>query len=338
MNYVISPLQAPTDQAVVKPKQDVSHFLAEIGFRELFLSRYVNYNDENWRSEILGMISTVRRGDVVIYQTPTYAVPEVEAAVVELVHNQQAKLVAFVHDVEYLRFPQWYDASNNLQFLKSFDALIVGTKAIAERLRQDGVDIPMIPSGPWAYQQPIAYRTPQFSHTLHYAGNLVEWKAGFLQNVDPALHIKVYGSADGEPNLPVQPAASVELLGSYHQEELGLALNDGFGLIWDADRYDHFADYSKLCMSHKFSLYLSLGLPIVTYADSAIGQYVKDNGLGLVVDSLQALPAALAAVDEAQYAALVDHIKPFSDLIRHGRHNQLAALQAVLAVSHALPF
>ncbi|RND37264.1 hypothetical protein FAM18099_00948 [Lacticaseibacillus paracasei] len=51
MNYIISPLQAPTDQATLKPKMDVAHFFGELGFRELFLSRYVNYNDENWRSE-----------------------------------------------------------------------------------------------------------------------------------------------------------------------------------------------------------------------------------------------------------------------------------------------
>lgn len=338
MNYIISPIQAPTDQAVLKPKMDVSHFLAEIGFHELFLSRYVNYNDENWRSEILGMIATVRRGDVVVYQTPTYAVPEVEDAVVELVHNQHAKLIAFVHDVEYLRFPQWYDRAHNLQFLKSFDALIVGTAAIRDQLQQDGVDLPMIPSGPWGYQQPIAYRAPKFSHTLHYAGNLVAWKGGFLQNVDASLKIKVYGSADGEADLPYTPAPNVELLGSYHQEELGLALQDGFGLIWDADQNDHFSDYAKVCMSHKFSLYLSLGLPIVTYAQSAIGQYVKANGLGIVVDSLTELPAILAGVDEAQYAALVNRVATMSDLVRTGRHNQLAALQAVLAVSHALPF
>lgn len=75
MNYIISPLQAPTDQATLKPKMDVAHFFGELGFRELFLSRYVNYNDENWRSEILGMISTVGEGDVVFFQIPTYAEP-----------------------------------------------------------------------------------------------------------------------------------------------------------------------------------------------------------------------------------------------------------------------
>ncbi|MBG1274148.1 galactofuranosyltransferase [Lacticaseibacillus paracasei] len=338
MNYIISPLQAPTDQATLKPKMDVAHFFGELGFRELFLSRYVNYNDENWRSEILGMISTVGEGDVVFFQIPTYAEPVVEEAVVELVHNQKAKIVAFVHDVEYLRFPQWYDKAYNLQFLGSFDGLIVGTNIIKEKLAEDGITIPMVPSGPWGYVQPIQYRRPTFSTNIHYAGNLVDWKGGFLKNVPEGLHLKVYGSADGNLDLPYPLSPAVDHLGTFHQEELGLALNNGYGLIWDADTDDHFADYSKICMSHKFSLYLSLGLPIITLAQSAIGKYVNENGLGIVVDSLDNLPNIINGITEDDYNHLVDKVADVSELIRTGRHNQLAALHALLAVKHTLPF
>ncbi|MDK7183245.1 galactofuranosyltransferase [Lacticaseibacillus rhamnosus] len=338
MIYVISPLQLPTDEATLKAKTDVAHFFGEIGFRELFLSRYVKWNDEHWRSEILGMISTVGEEDVVIYQIPTYADPEVESAVVELVHKQKAKIIAFVHDVEYLRFPDQYDKNQVIGFFNSFDGLIVGTEIVKQRLAEDGVNVPMIPSGPWGYVQPIAYRRPTFSQNIHYAGNLVPRKAGFLQNVPDGLHFKVYGSADGNPDLPYSLSSSVEYLGSHRQEELGLALNNGYGLLWDADTENKMDPYSKINMTHKFSLYLSVGLPVIAYNQSAIGRYVNANGLGIVIDSVENLPNIIQGITEDDYNHIVDKVASISGLIRSGRHNQMAALQAVLAVKGSMPF
>ncbi|KAB1969079.1 galactofuranosyltransferase [Lacticaseibacillus casei] len=338
MEYIISPLQPDTDQATIKAKMDTAYFYGKIGFHNLFLSRYVFWNDKHWRSEILGMIATVTKGDVVIFQIPTYAEPEVEEAVVELVHKQGALIVAFVHDVEYLRFPDSYNKQEVLKFLKSFDGLIVGTKLVKDQLASDGVSIPMIPSGPWGYHQAIAYRRPKFSQTLHYAGNLVERKAGFLKNVPADLNIKVYGSADGDTKLPYSLAESVEYLGSYRQEELALALNDGYGLIWDADTENHFDPYARINMTHKFSLYLSVGLPVIAFNQTAIGRYVSENGLGIAIDSLDNLPNIMAGITEDDYNQLVDKVANISNLIRTGRHNQMAALQAVLAVKGTLPF
>ena len=338
MNYIISPLQPQTDQATIKPKMDIAYFFGKIGFRELFLSRYVSWNDENWRSEILGMIATVDEGDVVIYQIPTYAAPEVEEAIVELVHKQKAKIVAFVHDVEYLRFPDQYDKAEVLRFLSSFDGLIVGTERVKSQLTADGITIPMVPSGPWGYRQPIEYRRPTFSQNIHYAGNLVTRKGGFLQNVPEGLHLKVYGSADGDVNLPYSLADSVEYLGSYRQEELALALNNGYGLLWDADTDNHFDDYARINMTHKFSLYLSMGLPVIAFNQSAIGKYVNEQGWGLGIDSLDNLPNLLAGITEDDYNHLVDKVADVSSLIRNGVHNQMAALQIVLAVKGTMPF
>lgn len=338
MNYVLSPMQPATDQATIKAKMDVAYFFGKLGFRELFLSRYVKWNDEHWRSEILGLIGSIGIGDVVIYQIPTYADPEVENAVVELVHKQKALIVAFVHDVEYLRFPGSYDKDQIINCLNSFDGLIVGTEVVKERLAADGITVPMIPSGPWGYVQPIGYRRPAFSQDIHYAGNLVERKAGFLKNVPDGLHIKVYGSADGDTNLPYSLANSVEYLGSYRQEELGLALNSGYGLLWDADTENRFDDYAKINMTHKFSLYLSLGLPIIAYNKSAIGRYVNENELGIVIDSVDNLPNIIQGITEDDYNHLANKVQNISELIREGRHNQMAALQALLAVKGALPF
>ncbi|MCI1987398.1 MAG: galactofuranosyltransferase [Lactobacillus sp.] len=336
--YSVTPMQMPTDQAVIKPKEDVAILLAQAGITPLYYSRYVSWNDDNWASQIKGMLATVVAGDVVIYQTPTYAAPEVEAMIISQTHEQGAKIIGFVHDVEYLRYPQSYNREEGVAFLNSFDALMINTKQMRDQVVDSGVTVPIVEVGPWGYVQPFPKRRPQFSKDIHYAGNLVEWKAGFLQNLPADLHVLLYGSADGDDNLGFDLAPGVERMGSYSQEKLAMALDHGFGLIWDCSSNDEYNPYALINMPHKFSLYMSLGLPVIANANSAIGTFVQANGVGIVVNTMAELAERMAALDEDEYNAIADRVAVMSDLVRTGRHLQLGALNAVLTVNNVVPF
>lgn len=336
--YSITPMQMPTDQAVIKPKEDVAILLAQAGIRPLYYSRYVSWNDDHWASQIKGMLATVVKDDVVIAQTPTYAAPEVETMIVDQTHEQGAKIVGFVHDVEFLRYPQSYDQQAGVDFLNSFDALMINTKQMRDQVVAAGVIVPIVEVGPWGYVQPFPKRRPKFSKDIHYAGNLVEWKAGFLQNLPADLHVLLYGSADGNQDLGFELAPGVERMGSYSQEKLAMALDHGFGLIWDCNAHDEYNPYALINMPHKFSLYMSLGLPVIANANSAIGTFVQTNGVGIVVNTMADLPQRMAALDEAAYNEIADRVSVMADLIRAGRHLQLGALNAVLTVNNVVPF
>lgn len=332
MNYIISPLQAASDQAVVKPKEDVAHYLQQIGFQPLWYNRFIKFEgDGDWAGRIEGMLGPVQAGEVVIYQTPTYADITIEKYIIEAVHQRHAKIVAFVQDVEYLRYPELYPKVEWLDYLNSFDVVMVSTTPMAAAIKADGVKRPIIISGPWGYVEPMTYHQPSFSRTLHYAGNLMKWKSGFLRHVPASLDVQVYGSENGQTNLSYPLGPGVTYRGTMSQAELGLTLTNGFGLIWDEDDQGHYAAYARINQAHKFSLYLALGLPVIANRESAIGAYIEQNQVGLVIDHLTQLPDVMAAQTEATYGPLVDQVKALSALIRAGRHTQLAALKAVLA-------
>lgn len=70
MLYTVTPIQGPTDQAVIKPKEDTAVFLGNIGFLPLRYSRYIN-NEDHWETEIKGgILAPVQAGDIVIPQVP----------------------------------------------------------------------------------------------------------------------------------------------------------------------------------------------------------------------------------------------------------------------------
>lgn len=333
MLYTVTPIQGPTDQAVIKPKEDTSVFLANIGFTPLRYSRYIN-NEANWEAEIKGgILAPVKADDIVMPQVPGYAPLTVEDAFVHGTHDRGGKIIGFVHDAEYLRYPQSYDRKTWVEYLGSYDALMVNTPEERRQIIASGVTIPIVVTGPWGYVQPIGTRRPHFAKTIHYAGNLVEWKGGFMANIPAALDVKLYGSSDGNSELGYDIAASVERMGSFSQEALALAMDSGFGLVWDENSTHHYNDYALINMPHKLSLYLSLGLPVIAKKGSQVGNFVAANHVGIVVDDLEDLVPVMEAMNEDKYNQPVDLVKPMEDLIRTGRHTQLAALRAIMAVN-----
>lgn len=335
MDYIISPLQPKANMAVEKPKTDTAIFIEQVGFTRLQYSRYVFWSDKNWHSQFTGMYSGMTPNSVVIYQTPTYAGPDVESYAIQAAHEKGAKVVGLIHDVEHLRYPDSYDAEYELNFLKSFDGLIVGSHRVREILVSEGVDIPIKESGPWGYIQPFEYERPTFTKTMHYAGNLISWKAGFLAHVPEGLDVQVYGQNDSKIEPDFTPSSSITLQGPKSQQDLSLALNNGFGLIWDADEDLKYSDYMRIALSHKFSLYLSLGLPIIANRDTAIGEYVDKYNLGFTLDDIKDLKPLMDDLDESKYNQVVDSVAIMSDLVRRGRHLQQSALEMSLRVRNA---
>lgn len=333
MIYTVNPIQPESLNAAIKPKDDLAFFLEQIGIQPLYYSRWLNNQEKDYLPAVRsGVLAPIQKGDVVINQIPTYVIPEIADGIIHMTQAKGAKIVALVHDVDYLRFPKTYGLAPGVNYLNMHDLVMVWSERLEHRLRETGVTKPIVVIGPCDYRQGFELRRPKFSRDLFYAGNLIAWKAAFLAKFPANLHLDVYGSNDESSDLSFKPAPSVTKHDSLPADELAMKLNHGFGLIWDAGSDGEFNEYSRLTMPHKFSLYMSLGLPVITITDSAAGDFVRKNQLGITVDSLEELPAKLASIDEAAYERIVDRIVPMAKLIRSGRHIQAAALKAVTLV------
>ena len=277
--------------ASVKPRTDIEQFLA--GLDTQVVNVPINVNSKfskavgiSWtlsaylREAIAGM-----NPQVVYIQYPAYSAVVMDHALKILRKRSSAKIVLLVHDVESLRLsadhPEFLTAE--IRRFNSVDGLIVHNQAMADWLNDHGVMVPMSQLQLFDYVNPQRLITDAASSNICFAGNLR--KAQFLNDVPfKQLQVDVFG--DG---LTLTNSQLIDH-GSKSPDELPKYLTDRFGLIWDGDSADtcsgEYGEYLKYNSPHKASLYLSSGLPVIVWSQSALAPVVESLGVGFAVDSL----------------------------------------------------
>lgn len=222
---------------------------------------------------------------VVYIQYPAYSAVVMDHALKIIHKKSSAKIVLIVHDIESLRMsadhPEFLTAE--IRRFNSVDGLIVHNQAMADWLSNQGVTVPMSQLQLFDYINPQRLITDATSSNICFAGNLR--KAQFLNDVPfKQLQVDVFG--DG---LTLTNSQLIDH-GSKSPDELPKFLTDRFGLIWDGDSADtcsgEYGEYLKYNSPHKASLYLSSGIPVIVWSQSALAPVVKSLGVGFAVDSL----------------------------------------------------
>ena len=152
------------------------------------------------------------------------------------------------------------------------------------------------------------------------AGNLAQEKAGYLYQLPARPPYNLYGVGFDES----RALANETYFGSFLPDELPAALEGGFGLVWDGDSAETcsgvFGEYLRYNNSHKASLYLAAGFPLVVWKQSALSHFVLENGCGIAVESLHDLSQAIEQLDDKDYQDLLVNAKRIGQLIRNGSY------------------
>lgn len=152
------------------------------------------------------------------------------------------------------------------------------------------------------------------------AGNLEQEKAGYLYSLpaEPAYNLYGVGFDEG------RALENENYFGSFLPDELPAALKGGFGLVWDGESAETcsgvFGEYLRYNNSHKASLYLASGFPLVVWKQSALSHFVLEQGCGIAVDSLYDLKAIIENLSEDDYQILVKNTKRVGQEIRDGHY------------------
>lgn len=292
--------------ASVKPRTDIAQFLT--GPETQVVNVPIDVNSKfskavgiGWtlsaylREAIAGM-----NPQVAYIQYPAYSAVVMDHALKILRKRSSAKIVLLVHDVESLRMsadhPEFLAAE--IRRFNSVDGLIVHNQAMADWLSDQGVTVPMSQLQLFDYVNPQRLITDATSSNICFAGNLR--KAQFLNDV-PFKQVQVDVFGDG---LTLTNSQLIDH-GSKSPDELPKFLTDRFGLIWDGDSADtcsgEYGEYLKYNSPHKASLYLSSGLPVIVWSQSALAPIVSSLGAGLVVGSLDEIEPMLNELSEAEY-------------------------------------
>ena len=292
--------------ASVKPRADIAQFLTGPDTRVVNVPIDVNSKFSKavgigWTlSAYLREAIAGTNPQVVYIQYPAYSAVVMDHALKILRKRSSAKIVLLVHDVESLRMsadhPEFLAAE--IRRFNSVDGLIVHNQAMADWLSNQGVTVPMSQLQLFDYINPQRLITDATSSNICFAGNLR--KAQFLNDV-PFKQVQVDVFGDG---LTLTNSQLIDH-GSKSPDELPKFLTDRFGLIWDGDSANtcsgEYGEYLKYNSPHKASLYLSSGLPVIVWSQSALASVISSLGAGLVVGSLDEIEPMLNELSEAEY-------------------------------------
>lgn len=247
------------------------------------------------------------------------------------IDSKYKRKIVIIHDIISLLFSP-NDKSKikkEIEVLNKFDYVVVHNKKMEKWLIENGLTTNTVNLNIFDY---LLDDIPSIQHSNEYrlviAGNLN--KSSFLKIIDKVTkyRINAYGVCPSY-ELP----KNVDYKGSFKSDELPYHIAGDFGLIWDGQDCDtcsgNLGNYMRFNNPHKLSLFVACGLPIITWKEAAIADYVEKNDIGFVIDNLNEIDSILDNITPERYAELLANVERIRYDVIEGK-NTLNAIKKVI--------
>ena len=319
-----------------KARNDVEEIVKREGYQPLLLTVEDWYQmgtvkaQQHKAKALAQAFSQLKSGDQLLIQFPMLHHSFFTTRLVRKIQRRGVQVYFIIHDLEALRYanldtvPLKHKIRVHLQessLLKVADGVIAHNPIMKSVLVEKG-----IPEHKLVSLEIFDYLIPNYQEKdglskgqpIIVAGNLAQEKAGYLYQLPARPDYNLYGVGFDES----RALANETYFGSFLPDELPAALEGGFGLVWDGDSAETcsgvFGEYLRYNNSHKASLYLAAGFPLVVWKQSALSHFVLENGCGIAVESLHDLSQAIEQLDDKDYQDLVEKTKYIGKKIRDG--------------------
>jgi len=326
-----------------KARNDVESIVKSQGFQALILSVDNWYEMSTAKAQIhkakafSHSLNRLNEGDELLIQFPLLHHSFLTTSLVKKARRRGVKIYFIIHDLDALRFKNGQAVPLKHRILMkiqesglrgSADGIIAHNPIMKSVLVDKGIAADKIVS-----LDIFDYLIPNFqektgltkNQRIIVAGNLAQEKASYLYSLPAEPTYNLYGVGFDEN----RALANETYFGPFLPDELPAALEGGFGLVWDGDSAETcsgvFGEYLRYNNSHKASLYLASGFPLVVWKQSALSHFVLENGCGIAVESLHDLKATIDNLSDTDYQDLVENTKRVGKGIRDG-HYLLTAL------------
>lgn len=133
------------------------------------------------------------------------------------------------------------------------------------------------------------------------------------------VKFNLYGAKVDELDLICNDMVSYK--GVFQQDDLS-ALMGNWGLVWDGTSITTcdglYGKYLKYNAPHKLSLYLVANLPVIIWAEAAEAEFVRDNKLGVIVNSLYEMKSLLEKITQEEYLEMKKNVEDYAHRLRGG--------------------
>ena len=321
-----------------KARNDVEEIVKREGYHPLMLTvddwyQMGTLKAQQHKAKALAQaFSQLKSGDQLLIQFPMLHHSFFTTRLVRKIQRRGVKVYFIIHDLEALRYanldtvPLKHKIRVHLQessLLKIADGIIAHNPIMKSVLVDKGIaENKTVSLGIFDYLIPnFQEKTGQTKNLpIIVAGNLAQEKAGYLYQLPARPAYNLYGVGFDES----RALANETYFGSFLPDELPAVLEGGFGLVWDGDSAETcsgvFGEYLRYNNSHKASLYLASGFPLVIWKQSALSHFVLENGCGIAVESLHDLSQAIEQLDDKDFQDLLVNAKRIGQKIRNGSY------------------
>ncbi len=339
MNCYLSRNYKGLSSAGNKAKTDIEAIMSSLGFRNVGLRQTASSNKVySFFRTLAGVLIApfrLHKGDCLVLQ---YPLKKYFTFVCNMAHVRGARVVVLIHDLGSFR-RKALTVEKEMARLHHADIIVAHNLHMKGWLESHGCKRPVetldifdyLSEVPLGQQDGHAVAPP---YRVIYAGALSPRKNSFLYKVGERLHstrIMLYGKG-----FEIEKACGAdrfECMGFVQSDELIATAKGDFGLVWDGDSTTtcsgDFGEYLQYNNPHKTSLYLRCGLPVIIWNKAGLADFIRDNKVGLCIDSLERLEEVLGCISAEKYAEMKSNALHIRDKLQSGFYTRKALERAV---------
>jgi glycosyltransferase involved in cell wall biosynthesis len=333
-----------------KARKDVDQILNDMHFSSVahfnlvpngFKSKYEHllYNlQTSYITSLLNLINT--HATTLILQYPFYF-ERIENIFLDRAIRKN-KTILLVHDIDSLRFPITVDGADTLDLKKirkekdifnEARVIIVHNSHMKDILRKLGVTTPIVELNLFDYLLPNKDIDNKrvLGSVISYAGNLAKSRFFEVEEIKQLnIDFNLYGSNYNKDKIPWQ---NIHYRGSFSPEEIPYKIDGNFGLIWDGTsikKCDGWTGkYMKFNNPHKLSLYIAAGMPVITWNQAAIADFIKKHNIGFCVNALEEIDERISGLTEEKYQMYINNLHKLQQKVTLGSFTREAIKKAI---------
>lgn len=259
----------------------------------------------------------VKAGEKVVFLFPVYA--RMNRWLIALLRMRKAKLICYIGDIDGLKDDDALVLKKEIGFFRQFRHFIVHNEAMSAWLKKQIGERDIRKIDFFDFLVTPAFRPRQPAPEVVFAGNLAI-RRFYLQLGkvnDVVFHVMGAGAEQSLLKIP-----GVQWHPLMMPRDLPSRLPGSFGLLWDGDEVDGLkgplGNYFRYITSHKLSLYILAGLPVIVAEEAATAALVKEYNIGVTVSGLVDLAGRINAITLEQYQMMRENMKPLAERISKG--------------------
>lgn len=276
-----------TNDASGKAKKDAYYILREEGYEDLYKPSEIKYIRVLQQYISLKKIKRSKEKGMLIIQYPSMH-KKMYGVIRSAIHKFIS--AALIHDISSIQGDcgDYITLDEEISFLNNFDYLIVPNSRMLDFLVKNGCRAKIIDMKIYDYLHDINKDIMKegYSQSICFAGNLN--KSEFVTKLGKIrrYNFVIYGK--GGEILPKHNA--IAYAGILSSDNLVYKMRGDYGLVWDGAKITgcegERGEYMRYNSPHKLSSYIAAGKPVIAWRQAAIADFITENNIGILVDSL----------------------------------------------------